>query len=501
MWHDSSAARRAQPATRRLRPGGGRPGGRGGAPGRPAAPPTKPWVRAAAAASAASSEGSRRPRREATIRRTCSFSAAPVPVTARLTSAGVTSAVGTPRAGEGEEEDAARLAERDEALGIDAREDPLHGGVVGRASGRRRRASAVVKRRGGARRTASPTAGRRTPAASRRTDGLEGHERPPRRAAAGIDAEDPHAALSVRGTCRRCRRSTRPSGRRRGPRRISRSFRSAGPLSPTAIVLCGTIWISAVWSGDPLRLDLRLDLLEGRRVREDLEDVRVLGLEVLGAALEGQLHERVLLRGALLDGDVALLVELERDRAGRGHVAAVLREEVADLGGRPVLVVRHRLDQDRGAAGAVALVDDLLVGDALELARAALDRLVDVVGRHRRLLRRQDGGAEARVRVDDAAADLGGHRDFLDQLREEAAALGVGGALLVLDRAPLAVSGHGSPRMASPGAAGPRSGARSTTSIGAMARRRAAASCPARARGGRVRRLPCGRGSSRAASR
>src|SRR5262249_55753929 len=73
---------------------------------------------------------------------------------------------------------------------------------------------------------------------------------------------------------------------------------------------------------------------------------------------------------------------------------------------------------------------------------AALDGLVDVVRGHRGLLRRGDRRAQARVGVDAAAPDLGGHRDLLDQLREEPAALCVRGALLVLDRAPFIVTGH-----------------------------------------------------------
>ena len=69
-----------------------------------------------------------------TIRRTCSFSAPPEPATARLISAGVTSAVAA-RLREREEEDAPRLAERDEALGVHAGEDALDGRGVGPLAG------------------------------------------------------------------------------------------------------------------------------------------------------------------------------------------------------------------------------------------------------------------------------------------------------------------------------------------------------------------------------
>ena len=41
-----------------------------------------------------------------------------------------------------------------------------------------------------------------------------------------------------------------------------------------------------------------------------------------------------------------------------------------------------------------------------------------------------------------AAAVAGRDRQFLDDAREDLAALGVGGALLVLDRVPLGMAGH-----------------------------------------------------------
>ena len=49
---------------------------------------------------------------------------------------------------------------------------------------------------------------------------------------------------------------------------------------------------------------------------------------------------------------------------------------------RAVAVVGRALDEDRDAARAVALEGELLVGRALELARALLDGALDVVGGH-----------------------------------------------------------------------------------------------------------------------
>ncbi len=89
------------------------------------------------------------------------------------------------------------------------------------------------------------------------------------------------------------------------------------------------------------------------------------------------------------------------------------------------------------AAGAVALVGDLLVGDAFEFAGAALDGALDVVGGHVLGLGRGDGGAEARIAVwVSAAAGLGGYGDFLDETGEDLATFGVKRAFFVLDCGP-----------------------------------------------------------------
>ena len=90
------------------------------------------------------------------------------------------------------------------------------------------------------------------------------------------------------------------------------------------------------------------------------------------------------------------------------EVAAVLAEHVAQLADRAVLVVGQRLDDERGAARTVALVGDFFVRDARQLAGAALDRPLDVVGRHVDRLGLGDDRAQARVHVRIAAAGAGG---------------------------------------------------------------------------------------------
>ncbi len=92
--------------------------------------------------------------------------------------------------------------------------------------------------------------------------------------------------------------------------------------------------------------------------------------------------------------------------------------------------------------GTVALERDLLVGRPFELARALLDGSLDVVGGHVGRLRVVEDAAQPRVRGRITATDSGRDGDLADELREELAALGVDGALLVLDRMPLGVSRH-----------------------------------------------------------
>ena len=121
----------------------------------------------------------------------------------------------------------------------------------------------------------------------------------------------------------------------------------------------------------------------------------------------------------------------------------MLGEGEPHVGGRAVAVVGQRLDQDRRAAGPVALEADRLdrrrVGAR---AGAAVDRPLDVFLGHRGVFGLLHRGRQSRVAVDVAAAVAGGDDDRARQLREELAAFGVGGALLVFDRRPLRMTRH-----------------------------------------------------------
>ena len=87
-----------------------------------------------------------------------------------------------------------------------------------------------------------------------------------------------------------------------------------------------------------------------------------------------------------------------------GQLAAGLGEDRADVGRGPVAIVGRGLDQDRHAARAVALVDDLLVLVGVAAAGRLLDRALDVFGRHVDRARLVHGQAEPVVGIRVAAA-------------------------------------------------------------------------------------------------
>ncbi|MNT37072.1 hypothetical protein D3C72_1731910 [compost metagenome] len=95
--------------------------------------------------------------------------------------------------------------------------------------------------------------------------------------------------------------------------------------------------------------------------RRVLIDVRLdqIALDVLGAGLDGGLHDGVFGAGLGLVDDLADLIPHEGDRVHLAQRAAVLLEGRADVRGRTVAVVGQGLDDDADAAGAPALVADL----------------------------------------------------------------------------------------------------------------------------------------------
>jgi hypothetical protein len=119
-------------------------------------------------------------------------------------------------------------------------------------------------------------------------------------------------------------------------------------------------------------------------------------------------------------------------RAGGAEIAAILRYRGAHIGGGAVAIVGQRLDDQRDAARAEALVADLFVILAVALARL-VDRALDIVLGHRLRLGRGDRGAQARVHVGIGQAHLRGDGDFAAELGEHARALLILRALAVHD--------------------------------------------------------------------
>ena len=120
----------------------------------------------------------------------------------------------------------------------------------------------------------------------------------------------------------------------------------------------------------------------------------------------------------------------------------MLGERVAQFADRAVLVVGEDVDDDRRAARPVGFVLRLFVRHARLFARPAANGALDVVGGHVVRLRVGDDPAQPGIHVGIAAAGAGGDRQLLDEAGENLPALGVEGALLVLDRGPLGMAGH-----------------------------------------------------------
>src|SRR5882672_4123797 len=184
--------------------------------------------------------------------------------------------------------------------------------------------------------------------------------------------------------------------------------------------------------------------MEGGRCGADQVLLALAG-EILGPGLQRRLEGAVLRIAVGVEPDLPLAVEHPGHGIGRAQIAAVAAEGVADLRHGAVGIVGRCLDDHGGAAGAVALVDHFLEGDALQLAGALLDGAFDVVARHINCLGGIDGRAQSGVAAGVAAAGLGSHGDFPDVLGPVGSPARVGDRLLVLDLLPLAVAGHGGP--------------------------------------------------------
>ena len=99
---------------------------------------------------------------------------------------------------------------------------------------------------------------------------------------------------------------------------------------------------------------------------------------VVGAGIDGGFQHGLGGGDLGVELDDADAVEHERHRAGLGEIAAGLGEVGAHVGGGAVAVVGQDLDDDGDAAGAVALVANLVIGlgiAALRLLDGAVDRI------------------------------------------------------------------------------------------------------------------------------
>src|ERR1700741_3536811 len=175
--------------------------------------------------------------------------------------------------------------------------------------------------------------------------------------------------------------------------------------------------------------------LVGGGFGEDFPVVAIVA-EVFAAGLKHDGHEVIFLGSGFRDYDVTFFVEHPGDGAGLRHIAIVLAEHVTDFTDGAVAIVGIDLGKDGDSARAVALEREFLVGRAGQLAGAALDGALDVVGGHVLALGGEDGGAQTRIAVGIAATVFGGNADFLDQASKNLAALGIERALLVLDCGP-----------------------------------------------------------------
>ena len=100
-----------------------------------------------------------------------------------------------------------------------------------------------------------------------------------------------------------------------------------------------------------------------------------------------------------------------------------------DFTDRPIAIVRDNLGEQRDTARTITLVKDFFELPTLQLAGTFHDGAFDVVRGHVERLGVEDGLAEPWVTFGVSSADPCSDCDFLDELGESAAALGIDGAL------------------------------------------------------------------------
>ncbi len=165
------------------------------------------------------------------------------------------------------------------------------------------------------------------------------------------------------------------------------------------------------------------------------------GDHVVGAGVDRRFQHGVGGGHRRVEFDNAEAIEHERHRAGLGEVAAGLGEVGADVGGGAVAVVGQRLDDDGDAAGAIALVADLVIVLAV-IAGGLLDGALDIVLGHVFGARCDHSGPQPRIHRRVGGAELGRDGDFARELAKQLGLLRVLPPLAVHDVLELGMSGH-----------------------------------------------------------
>src|SRR5262249_43811162 len=151
-------------------------------------------------------------------------------------------------------------------------------------------------------------------------------------------------------------------------------------------------------NGYPLVLEGGAHRLHFIRRGSDLKDFFHCS-HVGGARFQRLLEHLVLLDLLGIDLDHAASIEHPGDATRRAHAAALLLEDVPDLGARPILVVGEHAHEYGNATRPIPLVRDLLELLAGAAARALLDGALDVLRGHVRGLGRLHGRLQPHIRL------------------------------------------------------------------------------------------------------
>ncbi|SPU77103.1 Uncharacterised protein [Brucella suis] len=119
-------------------------------------------------------------------------------------------------------------------------------------------------------------------------------------------------------------------------------------------------------------------------------------LHVFGASFNSRFHNLVGIASFRLVDDFANAIEHEGNRAGFAERTARLGEGGTHIGCRSIAIVRQRLDNDRYAAGATALIAHFIIVLAV-IAGSLLDGALNIVLGHGLRLGILDRQTQARV--------------------------------------------------------------------------------------------------------